>query len=702
MATLRSSSHILVFPFPAQGHIIPLLDFTHRIALAATDIDLTITVLVTPKNLPFLTQLLAAHPRIQPLVLPFPPHPSIPSAVENLKDIPQRCLPALMHTLGQLYHPLLSWFQSHPSPPSAIVSDMFLGWTQRLASRVGAKHIVFSPSGAMALSILYSLWMELPRLDDPRDQTAVVSFDKLPNCPKYPWWKISGLYRACVEGDPAMEFIKDIFHANIQSWGLVVNSFNQLERPYFDHLKRMMGCDRVWAVGPLLPLHDHDDLTVAVHKGGSSSVPLDHLLTWLDACEDGEVVYVCFGSQVVLTNDQMAGVASGLEKSGVRFIWSIKEPSVGHVEANYGMIPNGFEERVANNGLVIRGWAPQVAILKLKVGKKACEGPQTVPNPEELARVLAESVSREKGVERKGVMELRKAALEAVREGGSSAQDMEEMVLEWKLEKMLKGNERDYDQYLYLMSLCAKIRNASRAMHVFTSMEVHGIKPTTSLFNSLIHACLSSKDSITALSLFEIMQSSEDYKPNDETYETFIIGFSSLGNTDAMKSWYSAKKAAGYCATLQTYESLVSGCIKARDFNGADRFYDEIKSTGIMTSETILENLLEGFCRRRRFNQEISVKMVEKVVGLYSEHGKVEEMEELLSTVVESGQAVTVLSRVNSGIIRMYATLNRLDDVEYSVGRMLKQGLSFRCADDVEKVICCYFRGIGELGFLRD
>ncbi|MBA0761601.1 hypothetical protein Gotri_024227 [Gossypium trilobum] len=438
MATLRSSSHILVFPFPAQGHIIPLLDFTHRLALAATDIDLTITVLVTPKNLPFLTQLLAAHPRIQPLVLPFPPHPSIPSAVENLKDLPQRCLPALMHTLGQLYHPLLSWFQSHPSPPSAIVSDMFLGWTQRLASRVGAKHIVFSPSGAMALSILYSLWMELPRLDDPRDQTAVVSFGKLPNCPKYPWWKISGLYRACVEGDPAMEFIKDIFHANIQSWGLVVNSFNQLERPYFDHLKRVMGCDRVWAVGPLLPLHDHDDLTVAVHRGGSSSVPLDHLLTWLDACEDGEV-----------------------------------EPSVGHVEANYGMIPNGFEDRVANNGLVIRGWAPQVAILshravgaflthcgwnsvleavvagvtmltwpfgadqfvdqtllveELKVGKKACEGPQTVPNPEELARVLAESVSREKGVERKGVMELRKAALEAVREGGSSAQDMEEMV----------------------------------------------------------------------------------------------------------------------------------------------------------------------------------------------------------------------------------------------------------------------------------
>ncbi|XVF08878.1 hypothetical protein REPUB_Repub07fG0042200 [Reevesia pubescens] len=279
------------------------------------------------------------------------------------------------------------------------------------------------------------------------------------------------------------------------------------------------------------------------------------------------------------------------------------------------------------------------------------------------------------------------------------------LVVEWKLEKMLKENEREYDQYLNMISLCAKIRNSSLAMHVFTSMEVHGIKPTISVFNSLIHACLSSNDVITAFSLFEIMESSEDYKPNAETYETFIIGFSSLGNAVSMKSWYSAKKAAGYCATLQTYESLISGCIKSRDFDGADKFYEEITSAGTMPSETILENLLEGFCRQRRFSQvkeflkflvevgqEISVKMAENILGLYSEHGKVEEMEDLLSTVVDSGQAIVVLSQVHSRIIRMYSGLNRLDDVEYSVSRMLKHRLSFRCADDIEKVICCYFR----------
>ncbi|XP_021286417.1 UDP-glycosyltransferase 89B2 [Herrania umbratica] len=472
MAILGRNAHVLVFPYPAQGHMIPLLDLTHHLATAS---DLTITILVTPKNLPLLTQLLSSHPQIKTLVLPFPPHASIPSDVENCKDLPQGCSTALIHALGQLYHPLLSWFESHPSPPSAIVSDMFLGWTQRLASRLGIKRIVFSPSGATALSVLYSLWLDLPKLDDPQEPTAVISFDKIPKCPKYPWWKISPTYRACVGGDPAGEFIKDGFIANIKSWGLIINSFAELEGPYFDHLKKVMGSDHVWAVGPLHRLHvnNSSSLTCPVSRSGPSSISVDGLLTWLDTCEEGEVVYVCFGSQVVLTNDQMAAVASAMENSGVRFIWCVKEPTEGHVEGKYGMIPNGFEDRVASKGHVIRGWAPQVAILchravgtflthcgwnsvleavvagvtmltwpfgadqfvddtllvdEIRVAKRACEGAQTVPNSDELARVVAESVSNKNSLEREGVIQLRKAAVEAIKEGGSSAKDLEELV----------------------------------------------------------------------------------------------------------------------------------------------------------------------------------------------------------------------------------------------------------------------------------
>ena len=40
---------------------------------------------------------------------------------------------------------------------------------------------------------------------------------------------------------------------SVASWGLVVNTFTELERVYIEYMKKFMGHDRVWAVGPLLP-----------------------------------------------------------------------------------------------------------------------------------------------------------------------------------------------------------------------------------------------------------------------------------------------------------------------------------------------------------------------------------------------------------------------------------------------------------------
>lgn len=270
---------------------------------------------------------------------------------------------------------------------------------------------------------------------------------------------------------------------------------------------------------------------------------------------------------------------------------------------------------------------------------------------------------------------------------------------------MLKGNESCLDEYSCLISLSGKVQNVPFAMHVFTSMEAQEIKPDSAVFNSLICACLCSGDVVTALSLFEIMLSSEEYKPNSETYDTFISGFSSLGNVDAMKKWYAAKTAAGFSANVQTYESLISGSLKARDFDSVDRFYEEMMSLGIIPSMPILENVLEGLCKCRKLDQvknflkflldggwKINENMAQKLVKCYCELWKVDEMEELLETLTKSNQSPEVLFHVFSGIIRLYALSDRLDEVEYSVGRMGKQGLSFKCAKDVEIVICSYFR----------
>ncbi|MCL7023308.1 hypothetical protein MKW94_020361 [Papaver nudicaule] len=480
--------HILMFPFPAQGHILPLLDFVHQLAIRATSTT-TITILVTPKNLPILNPLLIQYPSIvQTLVLPFPTHPGslIPPGVENVKNLPPLYFIPMIKTMSKLYNPILDWFRSHSSPPTCIISDFFLGWTQNLASQLGIRRIVFCPSGALTLSIFSSLWRDLPTPaydgnNSGEDHTnALVSFPKVPGCPTYPWWQLSPLYRDYVNGGSSnsgdLELVRREFLANVESWGMVFNSFQELEGIYLDHMKQAyFGNKRVWAVGPLSKPGPNE------RSGTSTDETCTDIFAWLDTCDDHSVVYICFGSQTVLKNTQMEALAVGLEKSGVKFVWCVKEPTVGHVSGEYGLVPSWFEERTAGRGLVVRGWAPQVLILKhravgsflthcgwnsvlesiaagvpmlawpmgadqyvnaillvdgLKVGVRVYEGEETIPNADELARCVAESVavsSTGKNEMKLKAMELKQAATDAVScnengGGGSSFTDLDDLV----------------------------------------------------------------------------------------------------------------------------------------------------------------------------------------------------------------------------------------------------------------------------------
>ncbi|KAK9996318.1 hypothetical protein SO802_021004 [Lithocarpus litseifolius] len=349
--TTSTGAHILAYTYPASGHIIPLLDLTHQLLRRG----LTVTVVVIPTNLSLLQPLLSLHPSsLHPLVLPAPEPPTPSWKSRMAKD----------QAMRDLHYPLLlNWFHSHISPPIAIISDFFLGWTHHLAKQLGLPRVVFSPSGASGLSVLFSLWRDLPKNEDPEDMDFQVLLPKIPNSPLYPWRQLPNQYKNCKEGDPDWEFSKNNMLDNFASWGLVVNSFTELERVYLDHLRTELGHERVWAVGPLLPLVD--DMVGSSSRGGSSSIPCEQVMAWLNSRNDNSVVYVCFGSRTTLNTKQMDVLASALEQSRVEFILCVR----GLDERHVGVIPDGFEDRVEGRGLVIKGWAPQVAILKhLAVG----------------------------------------------------------------------------------------------------------------------------------------------------------------------------------------------------------------------------------------------------------------------------------------------------------------------------------------------
>ncbi|KAI3688831.1 hypothetical protein L2E82_46695 [Cichorium intybus] len=449
MCESTNNTHLLVYPIEGSGHIIPLLDLTHLLLRRG----LTITIIISPSNLPLLDPLISSYPSsLHKLVFPDTAHR--PSS---------HPLIAKVIATQQLFDPIVRWFESHPSPPVAIVSDFFLGWTNELASHLGIKRVVFSPSGALGSSIFHMLWQKQPEinaLNSDGHESFFLSLPEIPNSPGFPWWQLSPLWRSFKKGDPDSESFRKGMLANMNSWGIVYNTFEDLEGVYIDHMKKQIGHDRVWAVGPLLP--DEHGQVVTIGRGGSSAVPPDELLLWLDKKPDDSVVYICFESRGTLNENEMSALTGTLELSNVDFILCVKA-------SDSGFIPSGFVDRVGGRGFIVKGWAPQLVILRhravgsfvthcgwnstmegvvagvmmltwpqgadqyanekllvdqLGVGKRVCEGgPESVPDSVELAQLLAESLSCDRP-ERVKIKELSQSANEAVKEG-TSARDLD-------------------------------------------------------------------------------------------------------------------------------------------------------------------------------------------------------------------------------------------------------------------------------------
>ncbi|GMH01830.1 hypothetical protein Nepgr_003669 [Nepenthes gracilis] len=462
-AATATATHILVFPYPAQGHMLALLDLTQQLALKG----LTITILVTPKNLQLLDPILSSQPSIRTLILPFPNHPKLPVGVENVKDIGNHGNSLIIAALAKLRGPLIQWFKSHPSPPQAILSDFFLGWTNNLADELNIPRIAFFSTASFLACVFSYLWLHI----DTVRHLPVVEFPDLPGLPSFIQAHTPSIFRQYRDSDSDWEVTRDGMIANLSSWGIVFNSFSALEGDYLEHMKKKSVHGRVYGVGPLTLMAGSERL----NRVNPDSETKYSVLKWLDNQPEGSVLYVCFGSQKLLTTAQMEALASGLEHSMTRFIWVVRSGFSGKVEGEegHGTVPGGFEERVGCRGLVIK-WAPQVEILShravggflshcgwnsvlesvaagvmilawpteadqfvnarllvddLGVAVRVCEGGDAAPDSVELARIISESLSGNVP-QKERAKALREKTLEAAKAGGSSSTAMDELVEE--------------------------------------------------------------------------------------------------------------------------------------------------------------------------------------------------------------------------------------------------------------------------------
>ncbi|KAK1327186.1 UDP-glycosyltransferase 85A1 [Acorus calamus] len=132
---------------------------------------------------------------------------------------------------------------------------------------------------------------------------------------------------------------------------IVLNTFDALERPVLDAISASLA-PPILTVGPLMGLHNIDEPKVWREEMGC--------LKWLEAQQDSSVLYINFGSIAVMTSAQLSELAFGIAGSGCRFLWVVRPDSV---DGGLDGLPAGFVEETTGRGLMIMGWCPQEEVL---------------------------------------------------------------------------------------------------------------------------------------------------------------------------------------------------------------------------------------------------------------------------------------------------------------------------------------------------
>ncbi|CAL5388757.1 unnamed protein product [Camellia sinensis] len=155
------------------------------------------------------------------------------------------------------------------------------------------------------------------------------------------------------EGTGYGQLLDEVLKSELKSYGVIVNSFYELEPAYAEYFKNEMG-RKLRLIGPVCLFNKAFE--EKAERGAKNSIDGNTILKWLDSKQPKSVLYVSFGSQASMAPEQFLEVAHGLvETSGCPFIWVARDMSeYGQEEKEKKeggenrckKLPEGFEERV--------------------------------------------------------------------------------------------------------------------------------------------------------------------------------------------------------------------------------------------------------------------------------------------------------------------------------------------------------------------
>ncbi|CAI9758692.1 unnamed protein product [Fraxinus pennsylvanica] len=346
---MATTPHVLAIPYPAQGHVIPLME----VSLWLVKHGIKVTFVNTEFNHKRVVKALSETENTQEelsvnLV-------SIPDGLEpweNRNELGKLTEAILKVMPGNLEDLIEKINETDRDKIMCVIADYGMGWALELAEKLGIKKVAFCPAAAAMLAVA----INCPKLIDDGiidSDGRVLKKQMFQLSPDMPAMNSETLLWTCI-GDLATQkiifasIINNNISANLADW-TICNSSYELEPAA---LALIPNCK---PIGPLLP-------NKRLGKSGGHFWPQDSTcLEWLDQHPSQSVIYVAFGSFTVFNETQFQELALGLEQMNKPFLWVVRQ-DIDTVKSTLPNMPEGFEDRVRNLGLMV-SWAPQQKVL---------------------------------------------------------------------------------------------------------------------------------------------------------------------------------------------------------------------------------------------------------------------------------------------------------------------------------------------------
>nr|XP_043625004.1 gallate 1-beta-glucosyltransferase 84A23-like [Erigeron canadensis] len=348
-------------------------------------------------------------------------------------------------------------------PVSCLINNPFVPWVSDLAAELNIVNAMLWVQSCACFSSYYHFENSLvpfpseeqPKIDVHLPNMPVLKHDEIPSFlhPSTPY----PFLRRAILGQ--FKNLSKIFC-------VLMETFQELED---DVIKYM---SKICPIRPIGPLFKNPLLKTSSNISGDL-IKADECLEWLDKKDSSSVVYISFGSVVSLNQEQVNELAYGLLNSGVSFLWVMRMGKTSTGQS--GELPEGFLDEAGDRGLVVQ-WSPQAEVLthpavscfvthcgwnstmealssgvpvvafphwgdqvtdakylvdewKIGIRMSRGEAESRVIGRNEVEECLREATSGAKAAEmKKNVLKWKKAAEDAVAEGGTSDRNIQEFV----------------------------------------------------------------------------------------------------------------------------------------------------------------------------------------------------------------------------------------------------------------------------------